>query len=228
MFYGEVLMDEKQLISQEIASAIAKFPNPSVLVNQGDGVQIKENYGDININIDEQALAKVLSSMFGVSPTDKPITHTVEWASLSRDYYCLFVLENEEYKGGVFSIAKDRALQKYTPREVREKYRTLLQDSIAELKQMPCIFAKCNMYYKRTEAYHPFLAGRICNIIPQGEEIKIYFSGFQPFPQQTLNQNIKLLHMASASMRNELDEEHWAIKQCNLIDAFVSMGLEIK
>lgn len=221
-------MDEKQLIPREIASAIAKSTNPSVLVNQGDGIQIKENYGDININADGQKLIEFLSTMFGVSPADKPVTHTVEWASLSRTHYCLFVLENEEYKDGVFSIAKDRALQKYTPREVWSKYRTLCPDSIAGLKQMPCIFAKRNMYYKRTENFHPFLAGRICDIVPQGEEIKIYFSGFQPFSQQTLNQNTKLLHMASASMRNELDEEHWAIKQCNLIDAFVSMNLEIK
>ncbi len=221
-------MDKKQLIPREIASAIAKSTNPSVLVNQGDGVQIKENYGDININADGQNLTELLSAMFGYAPLNKPVTHTVEWASLSRTHYCLFVLENEEYKDGVFSIAKDRALQKYTLREVRDKYRTLCPDSIANLKQMPCIFAKRNMYYRRTENYHPFLAGRILDIVPQGEEIKIYFSGFQPFSQQTLNQNVKLLHMASASLRNELDEEHWAIKQCNLIDAFALMSLEIK
>lgn len=221
-------MDEKQLIPKEIATAIAIAQNPNILVNRGDGVQIQENYGAININADEQTLTKLLSAMFNSIPADRPITHTIEWASLSRTHYCLFVLENEEYKDGVFSITKDRALQKYTPKEVREKYRTLCADSIAELKQMPCIFAKRNMYYRRTEDYHPFLVGRICDIIPQRDEIKIYFSGFQAFSQQLLNQNIKALHMASASMRNELDEEHWAIKQCNLIDAFAAMNIEIK
>lgn len=221
-------MDEKQLIPREITTAIATAQNPNVLVNQGDGVQIQENYGAISINVDEQTLTRLLPAMFNSIPSDKPVTHTVEWASLSRTRYCLFVLENEDYKDGVFSIAKDRALQKYTPKEVREKYRTLCPDSIAELKQMPCIFAKRNMYYSRTEDYHPFLAGRICDIIPQSEEIKIYFNGFQAFSQQLLNQNIKTLHMASASMRNELDEEHWAIKQCNLIDAFTAMNIEIK
>lgn len=150
VFYGEMPMDEKQLIPREIASAIAKSTNPSVLLNQGDGVQIKENYGDININADGQNLTELLSAMFGYAPPNKPVTHTVEWASLSRTHYCLFVLENEEYKDGVFSIAKDRALQKYTLREVRDKYRTLCPDSIANLKQMPCIFAKRNMYYRRT------------------------------------------------------------------------------
>lgn len=161
-------MDEKELIPKEIAGAIAIAQNPNILVNQGDGVQIQENHGPVNINADAQELAKYLSAMFNAIPADKSVTHTVEWASLSRTHYCLFVLENEEYKDGVFSIAKDRALQKYTPKEVREKYRTLCTDSIAELKQMPCIFAKRNMYYRRTEDYHPFLVGRMRYHSPEG------------------------------------------------------------
>ena len=101
-------------------------------------------------------------------------------------------------------------------------------DNIAELKLMPCIFAKRNIRYKETEPGHPALVGRICDIVPQGEVIKIRFNGFQAFPQQILNQNISLLHMASAPLRNELDLEHWAIKRCNLIDAFAAMNIEIK
>lgn len=221
-------MDEKQLIPQKIATAISKSPNTSVLVNQGDGIQIQENHGAININVNEQILAKFLPTMFGSVPTDKPVTHVIEWTSLSRTHYCLFVLENEEYKDGVFSIAKDRSLQKYTPKNVRDKYRMLRPEDILELKQMPCIFAKRNMYYRKTEVYHPFLIGRIIDIIPQGEVIKIYFNGFQAFSQQLLNHNSKALHIASASMRNELDEEHWAIKQCNLIKTFAQMNIEIK
>lgn len=221
-------MDKNQLIPSEIASAITKTSNPNIFVNQGDGIQIQQNSDPININVDNVELAKLLLPLFGCRPSENPVTHSVEWASLSQTHYCLFVLENEEYNDGVFSIAKDRALQKYTPREVRNKYHSLSLEDIDELKQMPCIFAKRNMHYKGTEPHHPALVGRICDIVPQGEVIKIYFTGFQAFPQQELNKNTLLLHMASATLRNELDEEHWAIKQCNLIDAFATMNIVIK
>ena len=220
-------MDKNQMIPSEITSAIAQAANPNILVNQGDGIQILQNHGPININVSGPELIGLLS-MLGAKPADNPVTHTMEWASLSRTHYCLFVLENEEYKDGVFSIAKDRALQKYTPKDVRDKYRMLNPANMDELRKMPCIFTKRNMYYKRTEPHHPALVGRISNAVPQGEVIKIYFSGFQAFSQQILNQNTTLLHMASAPLRNELDVEHWAIKECNLIDAFVAMNIEIK
>lgn len=220
-------MDKNQMIPSEITSAIAQAANPNILVNQGDGIQILQNHGPININVSGSELIGLLS-MLGAKPADNPVTHTMEWASLSRTHYCLFVLENEEYKDGVFSIAKDRTLQKYTPKDVRDKYRMLNPANMDELRKMPCIFTKRNMYYKRTEPHHPALVGRISNAVPQGEVIKIYFSGFQAFSQQILNQNTTLLHMASAPLRNELDVEHWAIKQCNLIDAFVAMNIEIK
>lgn len=220
-------MDKNQMIPSEITSAIAQAANPNILVNQGDGIQILQNHGPININVSGPELIGLLS-MLGAKPADNPVTHTMEWASLSRTHYCLFVLENEEYKDGVFSIAKDRALQKYTPKDVRDKYRMLNPANMDELRNTPCIFTKRNMYYKRTEPHHPALVGRISNAVPQGEVIKIYFSGFQAFSQQILNQNTALLHMASAPLRNELDVEHWAIKECNLIDAFVAMNIEIK
>lgn len=221
-------MDNNQMIPSEITSAIAHATNPNILVNQGDGLQIQQNSGPININVSAPDLIKLLPEFFNCRPAERPVTHVVEWASLSRTHYSLFVLENEEYKDGVFSIAKDRALQKYTPKEIRDKYRMQNLEDIDELKKMPCIFAKRNMHYKRTETHHPALVGRICGAVPQGEVIKIYFDGFQAFHQQILNQNTALLHMASASLRNELDEEHWAIKRCNLIDAFVAMNIEIK
>ena len=221
-------MDKNQMIPSEITSAIAQATNPNVLVNQGDGIQIQQNHGPINVNVNGSELTELLSRMFGCRPTGNFVTHAVEWASLSRTHYCLFVLENEDYSDGVFSIAKDRALQKHTPKGIRDKYRMLNPVNIDELRRMPCIFAKRNMHYKRTEPHHPALVGRISNAVPQGEVIKIYFSGFQAFPQQILNQNTTLLHMASAPLRNELDVEHWAIKQCNLIDAFVAMNIEIK
>lgn len=129
-------MDKNQLVPSEITSAIAETANPNILVNQGDGIQIQQNNGPINVNVSGNELTKLLASMFGCIPTNSTITHAIEWASLSRTHYCLFVLENEEYNDGVFSIAKDRALQKCTPKEIRDRYRMLSLDNIEELKQI--------------------------------------------------------------------------------------------
>ena len=221
-------MEEKGLIPQEVTSAISPTASPNILINQGEGLQIMENHGAININANDQTLTKLLQSMFGTAPAGVPVTHTLEWASLCRTHYCLFLLVYEEFKDGVFSIAKDRALLKYTPQDIRSRYKNICPETIEELRQMPCIFAKRNMYYKRTEEHHPFLAGRICDIVPQGESIKIYFCAFQAIPQQLLNQNIQSLRMASSALRNELDEEHWSIKECDLPGVFASLDIEIK
>lgn len=220
-------MEEKQLIPKELASAIAKSVQPNILMNQGDGIQIQENHGPITVNVTSPELAGSLLPMFNAQPTRSSQTHKIEWASLDREYYCLFVLENEDYSNGAFSVSKDRSLQRYTPKDIRDKYRIFTLENIESLKRMPCIFAKRNLFYNRTEDNHPALIGRIENIVTQREIIKIYFRWFQAFPQQILNLNIKSLHMASAPLRNELDEEHWSIKPCNLIDAFAAMGIDI-
>ena len=220
-------MEEKQLIPKELASAIAKSVQPNILMNQGDGIQIQENHGPITVNVTSPELAGSLLPMFNAQPTRSSQTHKIEWASLDREYYCLFVLENEDYSNGAFSVSKDRSLQKYTPKDIRDKYRILSLENIESLKQMTCIFAKRNMFFNSTEDHHPALIVIIENFAEQGETINIFFRGFQAFPQQILNHNIKFLHMASASTRNELDEEHWSIKPCNLIDAFAALGIDI-
>ena len=220
----------------EIAPAVTQpaavsFPNATqCMINTGSGVQIGTNAGTMNLNINclTPELVQGIMSMFAAQPVPQKMSHKLEWASLSTTSYCLFVLENEEYNCGAFSIAKSRALRDYTPSGYRERYITLSPDTIAELTSMPCIFAKRNMHYGSTEASHPALLGRITDIRAQRETIKICFSGFQGIPQQLLNQNIGLLGMAFSSLRNELDEEHWSIKDCNLIDAIARLNIDIE
>ena len=93
-------MDNNQLIPSELTSALAKTANPNILVNQGDGIQIQQNSGPININVSSTELSELLGGIFRLTPSENPVTHAMEWASLSKDCYCLFVLENEEYSDG--------------------------------------------------------------------------------------------------------------------------------
>ncbi len=200
------------------------------MVNTGAGIQVGTNAGTINLNINcpTPELMQGLMSMFAAQPAPQKVSHKLEWASLNQERYCLFVLENEDYNYGVFSIAKSCALRKYTDSEHKERYFDLTPAVVSELTSMPCIFAKRNMHFGYTEASHPALLGRITDMRAQGETIKVCFSGFQGISQQLLNQNIGLLGMVHASLRNELDEEHWSIKDCNLIDAMARLHVDIE
>lgn len=93
---------------------------------------------------------------------------------------------------------------------------------------MPCIFAKRNKDYKSANASHPALLGRITAINVQHETIKLCFTGFQAIPQQVLNQNITLLGLAYSALRNELDEEHWSIKDGNLPGVMTRLNITVE
>lgn len=228
---GEEVTDKSEIAPVAPPPTAVPFLNAAQgLINTGPGIQIGTNDGTVNLNFNcsSPELLQGMIAMFSAQAMPQKASYALEWASLSATSYCLFVLENEEYNCGAFSIAKSRALRNYTTSGYRERYITLSPDTIAELTSMPCIFAKRNMHYGSTEASHPALLGRITDIRPQRETIKICFSGFQGIPQQLLNQNIGLLGMAFSSLRNELDEEHWSIKDCNLIDAIARLNIDIE
>ena len=109
-----------------------------------------------------------------------PIQHAIEWAALDSECYCLFVLENEEYNYGAFSIAKNVALTKYTEESDLEKYRSLNAEAVQSLVGMPCIFAKRNNFYNRTDDLHPAIFGRIREIKNQGGTIKVDLRASSP------------------------------------------------
>lgn len=225
------MTDKDEKLPAVAQPAAVSFPNATqTLINQGNGIQVGSNMGTLNLNfsgVTPETIAS-LAAMFSMQPAQQKVSHAIEWASLSTSNYCLFVLENEEYNNGAFSIAKNKALQNYTPPGYKERYNVLTPYAVEELISMPCIFAKRNIYYGYTEDSHPALIGRIRDIRVQRETIKICFSGFQGIPQQLLNQNIGLLNMVSSSLRNELDEEHWAIKNCNLLDVMAQLGVAVE
>lgn len=225
------MAEKNEMVSATAQPTAVAFPQATHgMVNTGSGVQVGTNAGTMNLNINCLApeLLQGLMSMFAAQPAPQKVSHKLEWASLSQASYCLFVLENEDYNYGAFSIAKNSALRKYTSSEHKERYVDLTPVAIAELANMPCIFAKRNMHFGHTEPSHPALLGRITDIRVQGETIKICFVGFQGIQQQLLNENIVLLGLAHASLRNELDEEHWSIKNGNLIEVIARLHIDIE
>ena len=197
------------------------------MINQGPGPQIGTMTGNIIYNQVPAGLVEQVNVIFGLlQGQQQNISHAMEWASLSHERFCLFVLDNETYNAGAFSIAKTRALTKYTPEW--EHYKPLSPDLVAEILQMPCIFSKRNIRFRETSEDHPVIYGRIKEIIPQESTIKFCFEAYKMDYQQTINHNISRFGLLETTLRNQLDEEHWCIRNGNLQQVLSSLGVIIE
>lgn len=180
------------------------------------GVTVQNNYGTITQQIDQAALSRwfgsyveqVAQQITGhlTAQTAPPPSHAIEWANLSRERYCLFVLENENYKTGSFSIPIRKAL-KYTDESTRNSLIGLSSADQETIKSMPCIFAIKNKTFKHAPDGIPFIVGRVTEIAIQGDNIKFSFVTFRPaktlnipaFEQRILNENVKALKLKERS-----------------------------
>ncbi len=213
----------------QAAPAIAQ--GATQLINQGPGPQIGEMHGDViyNTPFPPEFMAKMME-FFGERqaqgrPAQSP-SYAMEWASLSHERFCLFVLDNENYKDGWFAIAKDRCLCKYTPES--DYFRALNPSLISEILQMPCIFSKRNLRHRNTDDDHPVVYGKLLEIIPQGSVIRFRFERFKVYRQQTINQNMTLFGLMQRPLHNQLDEEHWCIRSGNLPAVLTKLGIVIE
>ena len=151
-------------------------------------------------------------------------SHAADWALLNTEFYNLFVLQNENFKDGSFSLSTDVAL-KNTERELKNKFKTLSSDL---LLHMPCVFAVRNPSYKTAPGYHMAYLGKLTGVTPQGDNIKFCFDIFEKFKQQLINENIRLFNLQETTLRNQLDEVHWSIRTGNLLEIIDNLGIEIK
>ena len=214
--------------------------------NTGDGTQVVNLNGDLAVHnhiefppellqacVDQLGIqmSKMMQAASDAQPQNTVPTapsHAIEWASLSSEMFCLFVLQNEDYSGCSFSMAISRSLEKYTKEEYKKRFKKLDPDAIAAIKQMPCIFAKKNKTFKSTVFDHPVVLGRITDLDKQDETIKFKFDAYQPFYQRVINENIDAFMLASAPLRNELDVEHWSIRKGNLKEIIRAFDIEVK
>ena len=80
---------------------------------------IATNYGPVGVDQEtvNRLFGEILSikGMMGGTPPQQNVSqtqsHAIEWASLSKERYCLFVLENEKYNTGSFCIPNKKALK---------------------------------------------------------------------------------------------------------------------
>ena len=146
---------------------------------------------------------------------------------MRRDYYNLFVIEDETYQDGSFSISRSDALTRYT--HDAEHFRPMTADIISEIESMPCLFTIRNDNFSRCSDNWVCVAGKLSKITVHGSVIKFKFGYYAPaIPQNLLNQNAELFGLATSSLRNELDDEHWAIKKIDLLTRLKDQNYEIR
>ena len=214
-------------MANELTTNTSAVPSISAT---GNGIAIGQLNDGLHLHIDGSSpeMIAALTRFFPQTSIQQATSHAIEWASLRTDAFCLFVLENEKYDCGAFSIGRRVALAKYTLPVYKDFFMPLTYPIVEELKQMPCIFAVRNQEYKKTAENHPALLGKLTDVTCQGENIRFRFTCFKPISQQLINEHIREFGLRSTTVRNQLDEEHWSIRSGNLIDVVSRMGITIE
>lgn len=221
-------MDKEIVTANQQVTQMAQPKQVSLIQNGNDNTQIgyvEKLEQNVNIDISEDDIISAISKLFRMK-LDLHKSHRLEWERLRTDAFNLFVLENEDYDCGAFSVSKWRSLV-YTSDEYQKEYRLLDDYAKAEIMKLPCVFARRNKYFGHTDANHFALLGRVTQIVCQRDNIRFNFEGFGYIHQQLINENVSLFHLASAPLRNELDEEHWSIRPGSLQEAVAKVGVTI-
>jgi len=201
------------------ASPLATITTPPPITVSGNSTVIGTVYDGVHFHLGTEELLPLIQKMVGNGVCQ---SHAADWALLNTELYNVFVVENEKYNSGCFSIAKSVAL-KYTEDEEYMKFSSLN----AELLKLPCVFASKNQAFKTAPECYPALVGYITEIKPQRDLIKFSFVDCGQLRQQFINENLHLFGLKSTTVRNQLDEEHWCIKRGNLLKIVDELGITI-
>ena len=191
--------------------------NSTILVQTGEkSVQVAQAQ---NVN---HVVNLILPAM-----TPGPIGSGGTNVTLNMDYYNLFVIGDETYSDGHFTVSKDRALTECMSQEAKDQFSALGKDAVSQIKTFPSIFACENHGYGKTDDTHQAYFGLITDVRIQDNGIKIHFRPLSTIPQQRLNEIAYKLAIQSASSTNELNRTHWAIKKVNLIEELKAAGISV-
>ncbi len=187
-------------------------------INTGTGPQIANNSGPIFIlDPSNPSVIQALNSYFPGVISSLP--SATEWASLSDQQYNVFVLDNESFRDNSFCMPKRFCLtEDMTDISLIKHYKDLDSSQRDELYKMPCIFAGRNsVSFKTAGPSQPIVIGRIREIVLQTDNIKFLFDAYKTdIGQQLFNDHASDIGIADVFLRNELDVEHWSIKEGNL------------
>lgn len=226
-------------VSSESANAtIQNYHNhgnaPQISVNNGTVIS-GDNYNApvfnapiYILNPSDPAVASSFSNLFPRTTVSLPAQGI--WSSLNDEMYNIFVLENETFMDNAFCMPIRFCLDEdTTDPHIRKKYADLDDNAKNAIYNMPCIFAGRNLDdFKKAGTSQPVVIGRIKEIIPQTMNIKFHFDAYKSdVGQKLFNDHSSDIGLLDAPIRNELDIEHWSIKQGNLKQFINNHGIII-
>lgn len=193
--------------------------------NTGNGTQIHTVQGNYVVNLvlrnedDKRSLQELLN------PGNRNSCTVAELATMSQDKFNVFVVENEDFRDGVFTLPKSKCLKNHMSKDNMKLYKKASPEELLGLRNYPCIFATKNTEFARTSEQHVALVGRITDVICQERVIKFTFDVCTEIKQNTLNINARYLGLFERETRNELDDCGWTLKDGDLLNKLKMIGM---
>ena len=199
----------------------------AINLNTGNGNQIGTVQGNYitNLIIQNENDKKTLQKLFDSGKRNR--CTVAELAIMPQHKFNVFVVENEEFRDGVFTLPKAKCLKVHMTNANKELYKKASPETLLGLRKYPCIFATKNISYTRTSDQHVALLGRITDVICQEHVIKFTFEVCEEIKQNILNANARYLGLFEKEAKNELDDSGWALKDGNLLDKLQMIGINL-
>lgn len=125
--------------------------------------------------------------------------------------YNLLVSGNDEsWDGQPWQIEQSRCVREYTDADITSRFGNLSEDAIAQLKQLPCIFA-----YEASHNLAPKF-GAITNIQSRQGQVRIEYE-IQPLDRFLTAEELHELAFELDISKWEMNRTHWAVKDVNLV-----------
>ena len=200
--------------AQPGSMSFSAFPHPGA----GAGCPAAV-YSGINI------LGPMSGDIHYYAPRESGGFPALELNGLNREFYSLFVLEEEDFTGGRFTVPIARALKDYIDPEIRKAFLPMGAAEIARLTGMPALFGTVNREWNRTDGDQPMMLGRVTGARVQRDGIRFEWKPYGTFPQQILNENEARFGLCCSEANNELSEAHWTVKRAPLLAALRENGV---
>lgn len=151
--------------------------------------------------------------------------------SFNTKYYNLIVTSeeklNEALNNGFYIIETPRALTECMSPETMASFSSLDDETIAQIKTFPSIFASENHSNDKTDDAHLAYFGLVTGIAATDNGVKIHFNTLSTVPQQRLNEIGFKLAIKGMTPYNDLNRGHWIIKRINLLEELRVAGISV-
>ena len=150
-------------------------------------------------------------------------------ATLSREFYNLFVIGGGKFDRGSFTISKAKVFStEYIEPRIKTQFNKLRDDSVVEqILSMPSLFLSENADYMKSRPGQKALLGRVTDLTIEANDIRITFTADIALLQQSITDISQELGIQGSPGCSELNTTHWTIKQIDLIKKLADAGMSV-